>query len=127
MHRIDPQHTYVHLSAQGDALQLPGGEAFWSLPPDKLDHYGQGWLVSEYEFASDWPNWEMHPDGDELVYLLAGAMEMLLEQPEGIQRVTLQGSGAVVVPRGVWHTARVHAPSRVLHVTRGGGTQHRPA
>jgi hypothetical protein len=33
--------------------------------------------------------------------------------------------GAVVVPRGVWHTARVHAPSRMLHVTLGAGTETR--
>jgi len=43
-----------------------------------------------------------------------------------VETITLEGSGAVVVPRGVWHTARVRVPSRMLHVTRGEGTAHRP-
>ena len=33
--------------------------------------------------------------------------------------------GAVLVPRGAWHTANVHSPSVMLHVTMGSGTQHR--
>ena len=35
-------------------------------------------------------------------------------------------TGAVVVPRGVWHTARIRAPSRMLHITLGAGTETRP-
>jgi hypothetical protein len=51
----------------------------------------------------------------------------MLEYPEGLREVVLSGSGAVVVPRGIWHTAKVLAPSRMLHVTRGAGTQLRAA
>jgi hypothetical protein len=31
----------------------------------------------------------------------------------------------VLVPRGIWHTVRVHTPSSVLFITPGEGTQHR--
>ncbi|MGL4575258.1 MAG: cupin [Burkholderiaceae bacterium] len=124
---IDPSHTYVHLAADGAATSLPGGEAFWSLPEPQMESYGRGWLVSEFECASDWPSWEMHPLADEFVYLLSGAVQMLLEQPGGVQTITLQDRGAVVVPNGVWHTAKVAAPSRMLFVTMGSGTQHRAA
>ncbi len=124
---LNPQRTYVHLAEDGVATQLPGGEAFWSMPEAEIDRYGSGWLVSEFEFAADWPNWEMHPNADEFVYLLSGSVEMYLEQPDGLHKVALVGSGAVVVPRGVWHTAKVNVPSRMLHVTRGAGTQLRPA
>jgi mannose-6-phosphate isomerase-like protein (cupin superfamily) len=124
---IDPSHTYVHLAADGAATSLPGGEAFWSLPDAQLDRHGQSWLISEFECASDWPSWEMHPHADEFVYLLSGTANMLLELPDGVQSVALHGRGAVVVPRGVWHTAKVSAPSRMLFVTMGAGTQHRPA
>jgi hypothetical protein len=103
---LDPSHTYVYLAADGTATSLPGGDSFWSLPEPQIESYGRGWLVSEFECAGDWPSWEMHPLADEFVYLL---------------------SGAVVVPKGVWHTAKVLAPSRMLHLTMGGGTQHRPA
>ena len=123
---LNPQATYVHLGANGLASKLPGGPAFWSLPEEQMAALNSGWLISEYEFTSDWPNWEMHPNGDEFVYLLSGAMELLLEESEGERVLSLVGSGAVVVPRGVWHTANISTPSRVLHVTLGGGTQTRP-
>jgi mannose-6-phosphate isomerase-like protein (cupin superfamily) len=124
---LNPQRTYVHLAEDGVATQLPGGEEFWSMPGAAIDRYGDGWLVSEFEFADDWPNWEMHPNADEFVYLLSGSVEVHLERADGLQKVALTGSGAVVVPRGVWHTAKVTEPSRMLHVTRGAGTELRPA
>jgi hypothetical protein len=123
---FNPQSTYVQLSADGISSLLPGGPEFWSLPEEKMVAVGAEWLVSEYEFTSDWPTWEMHPNGDEFVYLLSGALELLLEEAEGTRSLSLVGTGAIVVPRGVWHTAKVHAPSRVLHVTLGAGTQTRP-
>ncbi len=122
---ISPQHTYVHLAAHGMADIVPGGPQFWAQPQAQIERYGHGWLVTEYTFDADWSNWEMHPQADEFVYLLEGAIDLLLEGAAGVETVVIAGSGAVVVPRGVWHTATVHAPSRVLHVTLGAGTQHR--
>ena len=124
---LDPQATYVQLRPGGVATELPGGAAFWSLPEEGMAAVGKDWLISEYEFTADWPTWEMHPDGDEFVYLLAGSVELLLQKSAGVKTLALLGRGAVIVPRGVWHTAKVHAPSRMLHVTRGAGTQTRPA
>lgn len=124
---IDPREQYVHLTASGSAEVMPGGEQFWSRPPSETEHIGRSWLISEFDCASDWPNWEMHPQADEFVYLLSGSVELLLEHASGVQSVHLQGSGAVVVPKGIWHTAKVLAPGRMLFVTMGAGTQHRPS
>ena len=124
---FDPSETYVHLTAGGAAKLLPGGERFWSQPPPELDRLGHGWLITEFECSSDWPNWEMHPQAEEFVYLLSGAAVLLLEQPNGLQEVPLSGRAAVVVPKGTWHTAKVSQPSRMLFVTMGRGTQHRAA
>ena len=124
---FDPQASYVHLRASGVASELPGGAAFWSLPEEDMAAIGKDWLISEYEFTTDWPTWEMHPHGDEFVYLLAGSVELLLEESTGVKSLALRGTGAVIVPRGIWHTAKVHAPSRMLHVTLGAGTETRPA
>ena len=123
---LDPQATYVRLAVDGAVQVLRGGEAFWSLPADQLDCLGQDWIVSEFECSADWSNWEMHPHADEFVYLLSGAADMLFEETSGISRVRLDGRGAVVVPRGVWHTARVTEPSRMLFITMGAGTVHKP-
>ncbi|HEV2611897.1 MAG TPA: cupin domain-containing protein [Noviherbaspirillum sp.] len=122
---INPETTYVHLGTDGSATEVEGGERFWSLPPDMINRFAQGWLISEYVFDEDWRNWEMHPHGDEFVYLLSGEAEMLLEEEAGIRNILLRNRGAVLVPKGVWHTARVRTPCRMLHITRGEGTQHR--
>ena len=124
---INPQSTYVHLGGSGVASEVPGGSAFWSLSADKMVALASGWLISEFEFTSDWPTWEMHPNGDEFVYLLSGSVELLFEEAAGVKSLAMAGAGAVIVPRGVWHTAKVHAPSRMLHVTLGAGTETRPA
>ncbi|HEY8606742.1 MAG TPA: cupin [Noviherbaspirillum sp.] len=124
---LDPQATYVHLRKDGSAIPVDGGAAFWSRPEQDLASFGRDWLVSEYAFDADWSNWEMHPEADELVYLLSGAIEMHLDHGTRYDRVLLRDSGLVIVPRGIWHTAKVLAPSRVLHVTMGAGTRHRAA
>lgn len=123
---IDPQSTYVHLGRSGVASEVPGGPSFWSLPAEKMAALGGEWLISEFEFTSDWPTWEMHPQGDEFVYLLSGSIELLLERATGVESLFMLGTGAVIVPRGVWHTAKVNSPSRMLHVTLGAGTETRP-
>ncbi|MGH8855532.1 MAG: cupin domain-containing protein [Telluria sp.] len=122
---LDPQQTYVHLAPDGKAQALPG-DSFWQLPDAAMDELGQDWIISEFAFTQDWPNWEMHPQGDEFVYLLSGAVDLLLERDGAVETIALDGAGAVLVPRGVWHTAKLRAPSRMLHVTRGAGTAHRP-
>ena len=37
------------------------------------------------EFDVPWPTWEMHPAGDEFVYLLEGDTELALASPDGEQ------------------------------------------
>jgi len=120
-----PEDQYVYLEPDGTARTTTGGEAFWSLPPHEMAKFESGWLLSEFVCSEHWRNWEMHPDADEFVYLLSGDIEFLQETSEGISATRISGRGAVVVPRGVWHTARVFAPSRMLFVTMGPGTQHR--
>ena len=66
---LHPQHTYVHLAPDGTAQELPG-DTFWQLPESTMAGLGHGWLITEFAFTEDWPTWEMHPDGDEFVYLL---------------------------------------------------------
>ena len=124
---FSPLTSYVCLGSDGKARTVEGGPAFWSLPEAEMAASGNGWLISEFEFSSDWPTWEMHPNGDEFVYLLSGSADLLLEQPGGIRTLALREMGAVVVPRGVWHTAKIRAASRMLHVTLGAGTETRPA
>ncbi len=69
---------------------------------------------------------EMHPDGDELLYLLSGRIRVRLELEDGDRDVTVEPGQAVVVPRGIWHQIYVDEPGQLLNVTPGPGGQHRP-
>jgi len=124
---IDPENEFVYLTGDGRGTVIPGGPAFWSRPEQELEGFGRGWLITQFVCTQDWASWEMHPAAEEFVYLLDGEVEFLLDLPSGIQGSRLVDRGAVLVPRGVWHTARVFKPSRMLFVTMGAGTRHKAA
>jgi hypothetical protein len=120
--------TFVHLGEDATAVPIEVTESFWpDLMSGKLDHLGDGRLVSFTTFESDWTSWEMHPRGEELVCLFSGALDFHLERAGARTALALRGAGAfAIVPRGAWHTADVIQPSTVLFVTPGEGTSHRP-
>lgn len=74
---------------------------------------------------------ELHPDGDELLYLVSGRVEVVLDDGD-VDHVGLEtrhdvGPGeAFVVPKGVWHRLEVIEPAHLVHVTPGPGSGHRP-
>jgi oxalate decarboxylase/phosphoglucose isomerase-like protein (cupin superfamily) len=85
-------------------------------------------LVTLFHIQStdEWVHWEMHPAGDEIVCLLSGAIDLILQEAEREWSLELRARAAGIIPRGVWHRAIVHTPSDVLFITRGAGTQLRP-
>ena len=117
--------TYLHLKDGPDVGLIEVGPDFWAKIQTRTD-LEQGRMVMAFSFDADWATWEMHPEGDEIVVLLSGAIELVPEEPTGERTLELRDSGACVVPRGVWHTARVSEPCQTLHITQGAGTQHRP-
>jgi mannose-6-phosphate isomerase-like protein (cupin superfamily) len=86
-----------------------------------------GWLVTQYDVDADTDHDEMHPDGDELHYVVAGDFDLVLVHDDGSQTAITMHPGAMAnVPRGVWHRFVVRAPSRAVALTAGRGTRHRP-
>jgi mannose-6-phosphate isomerase-like protein (cupin superfamily) len=62
---------------------------------------------------------EMHPDGDELLFLVSGAITVTLELADGNTDVDLRAGDALVVPQGVWHQIAVVEPGQLIHITPG--------
>lgn len=124
---FDPSSTYVHLADGGDADAIAVTDSFWpELISGERDYPGR--LVMAIDMAEDWPQWERHPNGEELLVLLSGALTLDLEAPDGTAyEVAMEAGRAFLVPRGHWHKARVGTPGRMLFVTYGNGTDHRPA
>lgn len=121
---FDLETTYLVLSDGPDAKRVEVGPDFWQSVDRRDDLAGR--LVGVFRYDADWASWEVHPDGDELVLLLSGAVDLVLDAPSGERTVELRGRTAALVPRGVWHTANVIESGEALHVTRGEGTRHRP-
>jgi mannose-6-phosphate isomerase-like protein (cupin superfamily) len=68
---------------------------------------------------------EMHPDGDELLYLVSGAVTVRMELPEGERTIDLEAGQALVVPQGTWHRINLREPGTLIHVTPGPNGHHR--
>jgi mannose-6-phosphate isomerase-like protein (cupin superfamily) len=122
---IELSQTYVHLTDGPAARAIAVGPDFWETIGQRTDLAG-GRLVMVYHNAADWTAWERHPAGEEIVYLLSGAVDLVLEEHGAARSVALRPGQAVIVPRGVWHRGVVHTPGDTLHITRGDGTEHRP-
>ena len=87
----------------------------------------EGRLVSMFSFAEDWPGWEMHPAGAEIVLCTAGSMTLHQEHPDGRRESVTLGPGEYAInPPGVWHTADIAGEATGVFITAGAGTQHRP-
>ncbi len=83
-------------------------------------------LIAAYEFSEDWQNWEMHPDGDEIVILMSGEVTFVLCGNGNEQRIVLTQPGDyAIVPRGMWHTAKTSTKAKMLFITPGQGSQHK--
>lgn len=123
-HPFDLESTYLALDGAGGVTPLPVGPDFW----ETIDRNPavRGTLVGVYPMTEDWPNWEMHPAGDEVLVLLDGEANFILDESEGERRVPMRAGSTVVVPKGVWHRALIMTPGRLLTLTYGEGTQHRP-
>ena len=121
--------TCLCLRADNSAEPIHIGNDFWQrLMSGKLGDFHHEYLVTTFAYDKDWPNWEMHPNGDEIVMLLEGKTTLVLEIDGGEKVVELNASCAyVVVPRGTWHTSRALGPCRMLFITPGEGTQNRAA
>jgi len=98
-------------------------------PPRRIDGYTIGAIPN-----IDGPGphgGEVHPDGDEFLYVVSGTMELILddgdERAVGVEtKVLLRAGEAYVVPRGVWHRLEPVEPSYLVHVTPGPNGGYRP-
>jgi len=133
MQPIDLRETYLLLEDHA-ARQVTAGAAFWedlmSGDPKSDDARAvaatEGAMLSAYDMEADWTNWENHPAGDEVIVMLKGQAEFILELPQGLHSVHIGEGECCIVPKGVWHTANISAPCRMLALTPGKGTHHRP-
>lgn len=68
---------------------------------------------------------EVHPDGDEVLYLISGRVNVVfLDSDE--EDIEVEPGDGLVVPKGTWHRVDIIEPSQIVYLTPGPNNQFRP-
>jgi mannose-6-phosphate isomerase-like protein (cupin superfamily) len=123
--------TFVHLSDGGDAERVELTPAFWRESSGGKKKHDRLLGVFEFRSAADLHSSmeEMHPEADEVIYVVAGAIDLILDESDGKRIVTIEAGEASIVPRGVWHRLVMRKPGKLLFINSRTGMQgrrHRP-
>lgn len=117
---------FVVLNPQQQAFVVMADKQLHQQLDKRFNGFSGHELVSCYEFDSDWPQWERHPEGDELVVLLSGQAEFILQTEDGDTSINLCRQGEyVLVPQAIWHRVCTRGRCKLLFITPGAGTEHR--
>jgi mannose-6-phosphate isomerase-like protein (cupin superfamily) len=120
--RIDLTPDVVGFGGAGAQARLV--EQVPGRPPRRIDGYTIG--APHLTFDPPPHGGEMHPDGDELLYLVSGAATVTLELPDGTTDVDLAAGDALVIPQGTWHQVTTIEAGQLLHITPGPNGEARP-
>jgi len=91
-------------------------------PPERID----GMTVGIVTMAEDAPHGgEVHPDGDEILYVISGCVEVTGDSDPD-SPVRLHPGEACVVRAGEWHRVSILEETTLLHITPGPRGDHRP-
>lgn len=68
---------------------------------------------------------EMHPDGDEVLYLVSGHARVVFLDRDW-NDIDMRAGAGLVVPRGTWHRVDILEPCQIVYLTPGPNNQFRP-
>lgn len=68
---------------------------------------------------------EMHPDGDEVLYLISGRVKVVFLDSDD-EDVDVEPGDGLVVPKGKWHRVDILEPSQIVYLTPGPNNQFKP-
>jgi len=123
----DLSTTFIHLRDGGDAEPIELGPSFWRESSGRL--YDR--IVGAFDFDSSRDlhshMQEMHPEADEVLLLVSGAVDLVLEEAGGERTLVLEPGQAAIVPRGVWHRLAMRRPGRILFINSRAGMESRKA
>jgi len=119
--------TYLNVDNNCHARSMESGPNFWrELMAGTLNNGGDGCFVFGRSFEADSGIWERHREGDEMIFLLEGAADLILDQQGERHKVELRAPGDFVrIPEGVWHLFQVIKPGKTLTLAAGKGSEHR--
>lgn len=111
--------------SDGDPESSPRVSPVVTLLPIEFEGRHVGHLSVDTPGERD--EWEMHPEQDELLYLIEGAVDVHLRgdlEVDDERTIHLLQGDACIVPKEMWHRQVVIAPCEMLFLTPK--TLHRP-
>jgi mannose-6-phosphate isomerase-like protein (cupin superfamily) len=125
MTALDLDKHGLFLDGAGGVEAVPTGPDFYE-KIKAMPHLG-GTMVSLGLGKGTSKKWEMHPKGEEVLVILEGSPDVLFKHADGREEKTPTRPGqAVIVPRGVWHRTVGTPGWKILYLTYGEGTLHKP-
>lgn len=91
-------------------------------PPERIDGMTAGIVTMERDTHH---GAEIHPDGDEVLYVISGALSVTSDSNPG-ETLRLGPGDACIVEKGEWHNVHVLEKTQLLHITPGPNGDHRP-
>lgn len=92
-----------------------------------LAHCGHATVVLS-RYATDAPIWERHPAGDELLWVVDGALDVTTFGADGgLEHAVVEAGSLFVCRRGLWHWPRPRGEVSLLSLTPGEGTMNSTA
>jgi len=129
---FDLSITPIHLETGGPeapAVPLGGfgydGPSFMKYIEAHCRQGAPGRLIMVESTPGDWPAWECHHEGDEIVIVLEGTADFIQQIDGEERRMSVKPGSTIINPRGVWHTANVTVPLKAVYITPCPGTEHR--
>jgi len=114
---LDLSRTFVHLTRGGDAELVELTPSFWR-ESSRGARYDRLLGVYGFDSAEDLQSSmeEVHPEADELLFVVEGAIDVILHEEDVERTIPLEAGQAAIVPRGVWHRLVMREPGRILFV-----------
>lgn len=126
MTAFELENTYLFIDGAGGVVPAPVTPDFWRTM-DSIPNAGDTLITVSGGQGGAWARWEMHPAGDEILVILEGAPRFWFELLDGrLETVQAAPGATVIIPKGAWHRAESTEPYKILFITFGAGTTHKP-
>lgn len=91
-------------------------------PPQRVDGLSVGFVTMD---RSPPHNGEVHPDGDEILYVISGKVKVTWDSSPDSDLIVSTGE-ACIIPKGEWHKVHVIEKVTLMFITPGPNGDHRP-
>lgn len=91
-------------------------------PPERIGGMTLGIVTMERDAPH---GGEMHPDGDEFLYVISGKVRVTGDSAPD-EPLVLEAGDACIVREGEWHQVNVIEPAQLMYLSPGPNGDHRP-